>query len=145
MAFKFSLGTVLRVRRIQEEREERMLQQILFELSQTQEALARVEAEIAGSDAARSTAVFKTTLGRNVQVSYGEMQQLKETRQELQVRLEKLKDLRDRQVKVYQLARRNREMLSDMRDRQRETYESEISRKEQKTLDDNFIARRGRV
>jgi hypothetical protein len=36
MAFKFSLGSVLRVRRIVEEREERMLQSIQLELSRAQ-------------------------------------------------------------------------------------------------------------
>lgn len=145
MGFQFSLDAVLRVRGIEEEREERLLQQILFEISQTQEALARNEADIAGYDASRSAEMANTVLARNVHVSYGEMKQLKENRKALHAHLAKLHELRDKQVKVYQLARRNREMLSDMRDNRRNAYESEIARAEQKTLDDNYIARRGRV
>lgn len=142
MGFQFSLATVLQVRGIQEEREERMLQQILFELSRAQEALTQIEADIEGADASRVAEVLKPVLGRNVHVSYGEMTQLKQTRKECLERIVKLKDLRDRQVKVYEAARRNREMLSDMRDKQRSAYDSEVARSEQKTLDDNFIARR---
>ena len=37
MSFQFSLAAVLKVRGILEEKEERMLQQILFELAQTRD------------------------------------------------------------------------------------------------------------
>lgn len=145
MGFQFSLDAVLRVRGIQEEREERLLQQILFEISQTQEALVRNEADIAGYDASRSAEMSSTVLGRNVHLSYGEILQLKEHRKALEAHIEKLQQLRDKQLKIYQLARRNREMLSDMRDDRRVAYDTEIAKAEQKTLDDNYIARRGRV
>jgi flagellar export protein FliJ len=144
MAFKFSLGSVLRVRGIVEEREERMLQSIQLELSRAQESLARTEAEIEGSDASRQAEVFKAFLGHNLHASYGEVKQLKETREVLVERIEKLKQLRDRQVVVYQQARRNREMLTDMREEKRSEYDSDVARDAQKTLDDNYIARRGR-
>jgi len=52
--------------------------------------------------------------------------------------------LRDRQIIVYEGARRSREMLTDMHDEQRSVFDSDTSRREQKTLDDNYIARRGR-
>jgi flagellar export protein FliJ len=144
MAFQFSLATVLRVRGILEEREERMLQKILFEISQTLEILARTKAEIASSDASRLTDTFKTFLGRNVQASYGEVKELVQSREDLEGQIEKLEQLRDRQLIVYQQARRNREMLTDMREEKRTVYESDVARNEQKTLDDNYIARRGR-
>jgi flagellar export protein FliJ len=144
MAFQFSLATVLRARGVLEEREERMLQKILFEISQTLETLARTDAEIAGSDTARCADVFKPFLGRNVHASYGEVKDLKQSRDDLQSKIEKLEQLRDRQRVVYEGARRNREMLSDMREEKRGVYESDVARREQKTLDDNYIARRGR-
>jgi flagellar export protein FliJ len=145
MAFQFSLATVLRVRGILEEREERLLQTILCEISQTQESLARAEAELEGSDASRRAEIFKRSLGHNVHASYGGVKQLKESKEGLEARIEKLKQLRDRQLIVYQQARRNREMLTDMREEKRTAYESDMARDEQKTLDDNYIARRGRV
>jgi len=144
MAFQFSLSTVLRVRGIVEEREERMLQKILFEITLAQEALARADADIAGSDSARSADVFKPFIGRNLHASYGEAQALKEFRESLVSQIEKLEQLRDRQRIVYEGARRNREMLTDMREEKRGVYESDLARREQNTLDDNYIARRGR-
>jgi flagellar FliJ protein len=145
MAFQFSLATVLRVRGVLEEREERMLQKILFEISQTLEAIARTDAEIAGSDASRRTDVFKPFIGRNFHASYGEVKELRQSRKDLELQIEKLEQLRDRQLIVYEGARRNREMLTDMREAKRGAYESDVARREQKTLDDNFIARRGRL
>ena len=35
-------------------------------------------------------------------------------------------------------------MLTDMREKKRTAYDSDMSKREQKTLDDNYIARRGR-
>jgi len=54
MGFQYSLATVLRVRGIVEEQEERMLQKILFEITQTLEAIARIDADLAELDASRS-------------------------------------------------------------------------------------------
>lgn len=144
MAFRFPLATVLRVRRIVEEREERLLQQILFEINQSREALARTDEAIAGSNAARGQAMGKPISGYNLHAIYGELEDLKQSRIEIEKRIEKLEELRDRQLKVYECARRNREMLTDMRKEQRTAYESDMAKREQAMLDDNFIARRGR-
>ncbi|MFY9853735.1 MAG: hypothetical protein WAK26_07655 [Terracidiphilus sp.] len=135
---------MLRVRGIAEEREERMLQSILFELSRTQDSLARTEAELQGSAASRHAEIFKTALGHNLHASYGEVKHLKETKEALEERIKKLEQLRDRQLVVYQQARRDREMLTDMQEEKRSLYESDLARDQQKTLDDNYIARRGR-
>ena len=145
MSFQFSLAAVLKVRGILEEKEERMLQQILFELAQTRDTVARIEAAIAELDGARSSNVFKASLGRNIQASYGEINGLKQTRKDLEDNIEKLEQLRDRQIVIYEKARQNREMLTGMHKEQRVAYESDLARMEQKTIDDNFIARRGRV
>jgi flagellar FliJ protein len=144
MAFEFPLASVLRVREMLEEREERMLQAILFEISQTEASLARTEAELEESDASRRAEVFKRFLGHNLHASYGEIKQLKQSREALEARIEKLQELRDRQLIVYQQAKRNREMLTDMCEEKRSAYETDLARDEQKILDDNYIARRGR-
>jgi flagellar FliJ protein len=83
-------------------------------------------------------------MGRNFHASYGEVEEFKQNREKLAEQIEKLEQLRDQQLKVYENARRNREMLTDMREEKRTAYDSDIARLEQKTLDDNFIARRGR-
>lgn len=144
MAFQFSLATVLRFREILEDREESMLQKILYEISQTLQAIARTDAKIAGSNAARIAEHFKLSTGQQLHVFYGQIKDLKQSREELATQLEKLEQLRERQLKVYEAARRNREMLTDMLEDKRGAYKSEMARREQKTLDDNYIARRGR-
>jgi flagellar FliJ protein len=144
MAFQFTLAAVLRIRGILEEREERLLQRILFEISQTLENLARTDAEIAGSNVSRRENVFKPVAGYKLHASYGEVKELKKSRKELEEQIEKLEELRDRQLMVYEGARRNREMLTDMHDEQRTIFDSDTARREQKTLDDNYIVRRGR-
>jgi flagellar FliJ protein len=145
MSFHFSLGTVLRVRGIVEEREERLLQQILFEISQATEAAERIDAEIAQTDESRSAEIFRPLIGRNLHASYEKVKQLKEEKKNIVARIEKLIQLRDKQFVVYAEARRNREMLTDMRQEKRNVYDVDMARSEQKTLDDNYIARRGRV
>jgi flagellar FliJ protein len=145
MSFQFALGTVLRVRGILEEQEERMLQKIQAEISQTMESIERVDAELAGSDASRRNDVYKRSLGRNLHASYGEVRELKNVKKDLEERMKKLEQLRQKQLKIYEAARRDREMLTDMRDVKRSAYESDVARTAQKTLDDNYIARRGRI
>ena len=143
MAFQFSLAAVLRVRGILEEREERMLQKILFEISQSFEALAQIDAEISGTNASRRAEILRPVVGHQIHVSYGEVKELKQKRIDDLDRIEKLEQLRDKQLILYEKARRNREMLTDMRDEKRSAYDSDLARSEQKTLDDNYIARRG--
>jgi flagellar FliJ protein len=144
MAFQFPLATVLRVRGIVEEREERLLQQIMIEISQAQEVLARTNVQIVESDALRLADILKPSIGHQLHASYGVVHQLKQSRKDLEEQLQKLEQLRGKQLMVYEAARRGREMLTDMRQEQRGEYDSDMARREQKTLDDNHIARRGR-
>lgn len=144
MAFKFPLATVLRVRGIIEEREESILQKILFDISQICDRLERTDAQIAEADAARLADIFKPYFGRDLHASYGEVKDLKQRRQDLEAQILKLEQARDVQLLVYEAARRDREMLTDMRQKKRVAYDAEMSRNEQKTLDDNHNARRGR-
>lgn len=144
MSFHFSLGSVLRIRGILEEQEERMLQKILFEMAQTVELIEQINAELEGTDVSRRAEVFKSSIGLNVHASYERITALKQNKKELEKRMEKLEELRDRQLVVYQGARRNREMLTDMCTEKRIAYESDLARREQRNLDDNHMARRDR-
>jgi flagellar export protein FliJ len=145
MAFKFSLATVLRVRGIIEEREERMLQQIQQEISNTFQAAAQIDSDIARSNSSRVANLFKSSMGTNLHAAYGELTQLKLRRNELETLLNKLNQLKRSQIEVYNAARRNREMLTEMREEKHDEYESDLARREQSTLDDNYMAQRGRA
>jgi len=121
-----------------------MLQRILFEISQVQETLARIDAQIANSDASRCAAVFKPFAGHDLHAFYGEVKELQQSKKDLEGQIGKLEQLRDRQFIAYAAARRDREMLTDMREEKRSEYDSDMARSEQKTIDDNYTARRGR-
>jgi flagellar FliJ protein len=144
MAFQFSLATVLRVRGIIEEREEGRLQKILSDIARIFDDLERIDAQLAESDASRDADVFKPRIGLQVHAHYGEVKQLKQRRKDLEGQIKKLEQVRDAQLIVYEAARRDREMLTDMYEKNRTAYDSDMSKREQKTLDDNYIARRGR-
>ena len=73
MAFQFSLATVLRVRGIIEEREEGILQKILFDISKIFDDLERTDAQLAESNASRDADVFKPFIGLQVHASYGQV------------------------------------------------------------------------
>jgi flagellar FliJ protein len=145
MAFQFSLATVLRVRKIIEEREEGRLQRILFDISTIFDQIERNDADLTESDASRHTDVSQPCIGLQVHDSYGKVRQLKERRKDLERQIEELERARDEQLTVYDAARRDREMLTDMREKKRTAYDADMSKREQSTLDDNYIARRGRV
>jgi flagellar export protein FliJ len=144
MAFQFSLATVLRMRGIVEEREEGILQKILSDISKVFDELVQTDAQFAKLDASRHAEVFKPCIGLQFHASYGEVHELRQRRKELEGQIQKLEQARDEQLIVYEAARRDREMLTDMRAKKRIAYDSAINKREQSTLDDNYIARRGR-
>src|SRR3984885_6439418 len=144
MAFHFSLATVLRVRVIIEEREEGILQKILFNISKVFDDLERIDTRIEEADNLRHAEVLKPCIGLDVNAYYGEVKELKKRRKNIEDKIQKLEEARDKQLAIYEAARRNREMLTDMRDKKRTAYEIEMNKREQKTLDDNYISRRGR-
>jgi hypothetical protein len=77
MAFHFSLATVLRVRVIVEEREEGILQKILFNISKVFDDLERIDALIVDADDSRHAEVLKPCIGLEVHAYYGEVKELK--------------------------------------------------------------------
>jgi flagellar biosynthesis chaperone FliJ len=66
----------------------------------------------------------------------------KQRRKDLEDQRKQLEQARDAQLRVYEAARRDREILTNMHDKQRAAYESDQTRREQKTLDDQTLARR---
>jgi flagellar export protein FliJ len=130
MAFQFALATVLRVRRIIEEREEGILQKILFDISKIFEDLERIDVQLAETDASRQADVLKPYIGLQVHASYGEVRELKQRRKDLAAQIQELEQARDMQLIVYDAARRDREMLTDMSEKKRTAYDSDISKRE---------------
>ena len=145
MGFQFSLAAVLRVRSAQEEREERILQEISGKIAQTLEMIAGIDAEISATSTARRSEVFKSMNGIYFRSAYAQIEDLKRRRDDLAKLVEELRLLREKQLTIYEGARRNRELLSGMRDERQESYEYDLTRREQRSIDDRYMARRGRA
>jgi flagellar export protein FliJ len=145
MAFQFSLAVVLRLRESTEKREERALQSIQLDVSRTLQAIEELSVAIGGAQQARETAMQQTISGGHLHSLLWEEQLAEQGLRSLLGRLQVLEQAREKQIKVYQAAHRDREMLSDMMEKQKDIYEREWLREEQKQLDDIFIARRHRV
>jgi flagellar export protein FliJ len=63
-------------------------------------------------------------------------------RREFEQQLTRVQQLRDQQREIFQQARRAREMLESLRDQQLHLYKKDVSRREQRSLDDLFLMRR---
>ena len=145
MGFQFSLAVVLRLRESVEKREERALQSIQRDVRRTLQAIEDLSVAIGGAQQARERALRQIISGGQLQSLLWEEQAAEQGLSLLLGKLQVLEQEREKQMRVYQAAHRNREMLSDMRQKQKDIYERDRLRDEQKQLDDIFMARRHRV
>jgi flagellar FliJ protein len=141
MAFRFPLASVLRLREIHEQREERILTEILGRVARTREAIAGLDEQIAQTAVQREHNLLERMSGTELHVSYGTVEMLKQRKQTAESQLRQLEQQRDQQIKVYQAAHQARRVLTNMREDQHEAYLYEQARREQKEIDDLFIAR----
>ncbi len=144
MSFYFPLSSVLRVREADEQREERVLMEINSEIEVANQSLEEVTSKLAETESARPDSSVIPQPGYHVQAWYGEIQTLSENRKQLLDRIEKLKNLRSRQMLVFRNARRHREVLDTIRDASFADFEADADRREQRTMDDQHAAQRFR-
>jgi flagellar export protein FliJ len=144
MGFQFSLATVLRLREIAEEREERLLGQILQQIAQCRQMIADLQGQRTKLAAIRENKLKELISAADLQITDGEMRLVESRQASREEQLMKLEEMRLQQVKVYELAHQARELLSGMREEQLEAFRRERTRLEQNAMDDNFISRRKR-
>jgi flagellar export protein FliJ len=144
MAFKFSLVTVLRLREIAEDREERLLMQIRQQVAQSQHELAELDAQCLALIAERESELTNQIQAASVQNSYMQISVLEARKKGVREHLMALETLRVQQLKVYEKAHQNREVIEQIRKDNLEVFQREQVRREQHDMDDNFAARRAR-
>jgi flagellar export protein FliJ len=144
MSFQFSFATVLRIRRLHEEREEQMLRRIFHEISQVQQSIGEISEEMLRMSGVRSAEVHSRAYGCDLRLKSSATTALYECKRALEEQLEKLEQLKEAQMARYRIARRDREAISDLRDKGWLSYQSALAAGEQRMLDDNFNARRSR-
>ncbi len=144
MAFRFPLASVLRLREIEEQREERLLTQILNQIAETKAELVSIDQRVAEVHLRRQAELADPIAATQLHSSYALVQLLKEHRQAREAVLAQFELLREKQLRAYQTAHQGRELLSTMRDEQQATHADARARQDQKSLDDIFASRRMR-
>jgi flagellar FliJ protein len=144
MAFRFTLATVLRLREIAEQREERLLGQIQAQIAAVRQSLIDLASQRQKLLAQREEAIQRTAAAAVISGFYGELRAVDGLVATGKEQLAKLEVLRDQQMRIYEAAHGKRELLDGMRQEQKAEYQHELERKEQSALDDNFSSRRAR-
>ncbi len=144
MSFHFSLATVLRLREIAEEREERMLGQILSQIVDTKRSIVQLIAQREAVLKRRSEALKMPMAIADLHLSYAQVESLNDLEKAADENLVKLETLRVQQVKIYEAAHRSCELLEGMREEQLEEFRVQETKREQSLMDDNFTSRRAR-
>ena len=142
MAFRFPLATLLRLREIAEEREERALGRLLSEMAQVRHSLSDLQTQRINLIQTRERCAKLLISSAELQSSYGQVAYVERRQAEVRDHLTKLELLRVEQLRRYEIAHRDREVLSGMREEQLDTYRREQTRQEQNSMDDNFSSRR---
>lgn len=142
MAFRFPLETVLRLRQIAEEREERAMEQILREMAQQRQQLVDLAASRRQLIDQGETMLRGKIAAAELLLLRGQIRALEDREANGKKHLAHLEQQRQEQKKTYEAAHRNREILSRMREQQMEQFKRVQVRKEQIQMDDIFSCRR---
>jgi len=141
MAFRFTLASVLAVRESMERREELALTKIQLEMARVQHEIERVNAELGEAQRIREESMRQPIPAAQLQGMLRSADVATERKKRLVESLAALKRQRGEQMRVYQTARRARQVLSELRTQHFEAWEQEQARMQQKILDDIFAAR----
>ncbi len=144
MAFIFPLATLLRLREINVEREERLLGDIQGQIRLTAQTLLDLAASRNQEISRRENVLGGTTSAAELLLSFERERSLETLQRAAQEQLNKLETLRLQQMSVYQSAYQNKEVLTSLREDQREVFLQARARREQEQMDDNFSSRQSR-
>jgi len=133
---------LLRLREIAEQREERLLAQILGQVAQARQTLADLSNQRQSLLLEREAAIQQRTSAAEIHAYYDQLRTIDELELTCLAQLAKLEASRDQQAKVYEAAHRQTELLAGMRAEKKEHHLRELDRQEQMAMDDNFSSRR---
>jgi flagellar FliJ protein len=144
MGYHFPLASVLRLRELAEEREERLLQSIHGEIARAWERLNRKNVEMKAICASRDANASAGVLAAELHSMYAELDTLAGSRNQLMQHIGQLEELKDRQVTAYQKALQDREALGQIRDQRQTEHDAQIAKLERRNVDDAFGAKLAR-
>ena len=141
MAFHFPLEGVLHFRRSLEHQQELRLRAAHQQVARVRHAIEQVEHQIKETQTQQSRQLGAGTTAAELRFALLCEATLHGQRQELLRDLLRAQAVRDQQQKLFQKARRERETFESLRDRQLREYQRDAARREQRQLDELFLAR----
>lgn len=144
MAFRFALAAVLQYREALEQREYLVLEKIQVEIAQAERRLQKLEESWAAAAQRRETELGRGTPSIHLQAAYNQELFFQKQRDDLLLKRQELQIKRQQAMKAYELARQKREVMEELRTRQFDSYRHEQAKREQRAVDDIFLARHRR-
>jgi flagellar export protein FliJ len=140
--FHFSLQAVLHFRQSQEHQQELRLRAANQQVGRVRHAIEQLDQYLIAISDQQSQQLPAGATAAELQFHHVCETALRQRRLELALELSRLQHLRDQQQKIFEHARRERETLESLRNNQRQEYERRSRRREQRQLDDLYLARR---
>jgi len=142
MSFHFPLQALLHFRQSVEHQHELRLRAINQQVARVRRLQEQVNAQIRQLKAGETQELNAGTTAAEIAFDLGCVAVLQQHRQTIDRELARLEGVRDQQQRVYQQARREREILENLRNQKLEEYRRGALRREQRQLDDLFLLRR---
>lgn len=141
MPFRFPLEVVFHLRQSVERQQELRLRSANQQVSKAVHLVHQVDQQLRQLKTEASQQLTAGTTAVEVQFALSKETSLHNTRRELERELVRLRNLRDQRQRIFQQARREREMFESFRNQQLREYERVQARREQRNLDDLFLLR----
>jgi flagellar export protein FliJ len=141
LPFRFSLASVLQLRKSIERHAETSLMSAQREIARVHHRIDELTDEMAKACQEREETLRNSTPAVCLQAKQAEISAVIEAKRTILESLQTLKLQQDNQMKAYKAAHRDRQALTDLRTHQKTLYEQEEVRRQQKQLDDIFASR----
>jgi len=139
MAFRFSLETVLHFRKSVEQAEQATLHQIVQAISIHRAELRQIEENQHSLREQRNRELNQGLPAAHLLEWNDREESFSRAANLLRQELQRLELARQKQMLIFQNARREREILSRIREQRHNTWEREEARKQQKAIDELFL------
>jgi len=141
MPFRFPLEAVFHFRQSVEHQHELRLRAANQQVARVRHLVEVVDERIRQEQLSHSRQIGAGTTAAEMHFALMSEASLRQHRQDLDRELLRLQNLRDQQQKVFEQAHRERETFESLRTHQYREHERDVTRREQRRLDDLFLLR----
>ena len=141
MAFRFSLQTLLNLRRSLEKQEERLLQALNRELALLRQGIGSLEREEVDARRDRNRRLADGLTGSDLRLDLAEESLRDQRRSRFQKHEQVLQTEQRQQQSTYRGARQQRELLDDLRQRRVVAFQREQEKRHQQAVDEAYLFR----